>query len=61
MGERLEMRRRGLKGDRVETGEKTEISPARGRGSTEGAGGDVREYLGACRAEGKQGTSHSRG
>jgi hypothetical protein len=61
MGEHSEMRRRGLRGNREETGEKMEISPARGRGSMEGTGGDVREYLEACRAERKQGTSCRKG
>jgi hypothetical protein len=55
MGECSEMRGRGPRENRTETGEKKEISPARGRGSTEGTGGDVQEYLEARRAEGRQG------
>jgi hypothetical protein len=61
MGECLEVRRRGLRGNRTETGEKTEILLARGQGLTEVTGRDVGEYLEACRAEGKRGTSHRRG
>jgi hypothetical protein len=53
MGERSEKMRRGPRRNGTETGEKTGISLARGRRSTEGTGGDVQEYLKARRAEGK--------
>jgi hypothetical protein len=45
----------------METGEKKGMLPARGQRSTEGTRGDVQEYLEACRAKGKQGTSCRRG
>jgi hypothetical protein len=61
MGEHSEVRRRGWRGKGTETGERMGVLLAGGRGSTEGTGGDVGEYLEAFRAEGKQGTSHRRG
>jgi hypothetical protein len=61
MGEQLEMRRRGPRGNRAETGEEKGISPARGQGVMEGTRRDIEEYLEAHRDKRKQGTSCRRG